>query len=86
MKANTPQRIDYLVAAKIAKGDLEKADKILAWVEERTKQNEANAKLIASAPELLEALQWIEHHALQDGCSKEVLKGVALQAIKKATT
>lgn len=37
MKTNTLQKIDYLVAAKIAKGDLEKADKILAWVEERTK-------------------------------------------------
>ena len=31
---------------------------------------------------LLEALQWIEHHALQNGCDKESLKSVAKQAIQ----
>lgn len=40
-------------------------------------------KLINS--KLLEALEWIEHHALQDGCSKKSLKGVASQAIKETT-
>ena len=50
-----------------------------------TEEAEANAKLIAAAPEMLEALQWIEHHALQKGCNKESLKAVAKEAIKKAT-
>ena len=34
--------------------------------------------------ELLEALQWIEHHALQDGLTKESIKAVAQKAIAKA--
>lgn len=32
---------------------------------------------------LLEALEWIAHHALQKGCGKESLKSVANQAIEK---
>ncbi len=30
---------------------------------------------------IIEALQWIEHHALQEGCSRDSLKGVAKQGI-----
>ena len=50
-------------------------------------EGKANAERIVKAwnnyNQLLEALQWIEHHALQDGCSKESLKAVAKAAIEQ---
>ena len=50
-----------------------------------SEQQSANAKLIAAAPELLEALQYI-NHAINHGTQMDVVKGqeMAESAIKKA--
>lgn len=45
-------------------------------------QDEANARLIAAAPELLDALQWIA----QNAADAVQVRTCAMQAISKATT
>lgn len=60
------------------------------WAEGMRQEMEANARLIAAAPELLEALEWLGDHCPDPGDKGfgewfEEFKAVARVAIAKAT-